>query len=82
MCPPVRGPDDGLDGPALPVSAPSAVGQYAVVYRNGHIARVGAGRGLAFVTASRRRTSRGAATGWLGPGRAGAGCADRGGGRL
>ena len=46
---PIGCADDGLDGSALSVSASFDVAGHLALYGNGHLARLGAGRGLAFV---------------------------------
>ena len=46
---PIGCADDGLDGSALSVFASFDVAGHLALYGNGHLARLGAGRGLAFV---------------------------------
>ena len=46
---PIGCADDGLDGSALSVSASFDVAGHLALYGNGHLACLGAGRGLAFV---------------------------------
>ena len=46
---PIGCANDGLDGSALSVFASFDVAGHLALYGNGHLARLGAGRGLAFV---------------------------------